>query len=769
MLKKSFVFVILIVCILTLATIWVIKDQGVSSNRWASFDLANVSFDDQGIPTITADSWERLIQAQGYVVASERMWQMDLLRRYSSGRLSEWFGSKTINVDIKHVKENWAGVADKAASMLPEIERRFCELYALGVNQFIAQHKSSWGIEYSLMRVEPESWQCSDSILVTMYMAEFLTSTADYEARQSVWRDHLSIEWQNFFFPKHHPWSRPMFGSPNRPFAPMPPRWQYLSNEPLGDEDDQASQGFKHTYYIGSNSWAWSNGNQAFLAGDPHLRRSVPQIWYANRLRVSEDEWVVGASLAGVPGIVIGRNPNISWSFTNLGEDVDDYLRETLNEDQSEYVAYSAAGKQYWQPLVKKRYEIKVKNEEPRIVEAWFSHRGPVSKRAYLDQDSYYSRQWTALRPKLLSLPTLRLNQAKNWKEFNAAMDHMKVPAQAVVFSDAEGQIGFRSSGVGIKRQSSGGVPQEALEGEWLGFELDKTRKRLLLRKKSLLKKPNQIVSANAQIWRDTKGTNRWASDDRRSRIMEYLSENKTHTLDSISKLQFDTKSRYHQTMLRWLVKHSKLKGAEFDQLKKRWSEWNGFAVSNKKVFTEALFVDDLISNMLISRVRRHFLQRLNQNEVPKYEHTLRRSWMLKLFTYRYAAASFGLDRSQIADYVLNKVVANIKPLPLYDQQNHWSVQHPFVKSVPLLGRIFRVDEPAQPGYRHLVLAEKSEFGPSLRMVWDMKDLKKGIWAFPTGQSGHVKSRNYRNLQKQWHSHKFWPVFNDNLSWLSAK
>ncbi len=766
--RRVFVLAVLVICFFTIMTVWVVKEQGISASYWEHFDLAEVTFDQHGIPTIAAESWEKLIEAQGFVVASERMWQMDLLRRYSSGRLSEWFGAKTLEVDTKHVMEDWASVADRAVSMLPGVERKFCEVYAVGVNRFISEYKGSWGVEYSLMGVEPEKWSCADSILVMMYMAEFLTSSADYEARQSVWRERLSIEWQNFFFPKHHPWSKPMFGSRNRPAAPLPPRWQYLSDVPIDDVLEGAFMQFKHTYFPGSNGWAWSDGKTSFLAGDPHLNRSVPQIWYANRLRVGTDDWVVGASLAGIPGVVIGRNPQIAWTFTNLGEDVDDYLLETVNEDQTEYVAYSDLGKQYWQPIVKKKFEIKVKDEPSKLVEAWFTHRGPMSKRKYLPNENYYSRQWVALNPKLLALPSIRLNRSTNWKEFNEALDHMKVPAQAIVFADTKGQIGFRCSGVGVKRQVSGATPQDALVGEWQGFEDDSRRKRLLFSKKSLAKRSNQIVAANAQIWRDFKGTHRWAPDDRRSRIMAYLSSRRSHDFNSVSELQLDTNSRYHRMMLRWVATKAQSDQGEISAIKTRWLNWDGVATTDEQTFTEAVFVDDLITNLLVARVRNHFLGNVSSELIPEYEHTMRRSWMVKLFSNRYAIKAFGLSASALADYVLSKVASASKSLVPYKQENQWVAQHPFVQSVPVLGKLFRVDAPSQPGFRHLVLAERSRFGPSLRMVWDMQNAQAGRWSFPTGQSGHIRSRHYRDLQPKWHSHQYLPAFGDVGVWKEA-
>jgi len=119
------------------------KQQVVPSSHWKTFKTAKVVFDQKGIPTLTANHWHNLIEAQGYVVASERMWQMDLMRRKASGRLAEWFGSKALAIDSRRRVEDWPGVLESASTSLPEDERLVCDAYAKGVNRFMGTLKNS--------------------------------------------------------------------------------------------------------------------------------------------------------------------------------------------------------------------------------------------------------------------------------------------------------------------------------------------------------------------------------------------------------------------------------------------------------------------------------------------------------------------------------------------------------------------------------------------------------------------------------------------------
>src|SRR5690606_15649309 len=119
---------------------------------------------------------EALIQSQGFVVASDRLWQMDLMRRSASGHLAEWFGGNpaVVQWDEKRRLEDWEGVAREAARALPADERRFCELYARGVNRFIKQSARRWSAEYMLLGERPREWLCEDSLLILLSMVEDL-------------------------------------------------------------------------------------------------------------------------------------------------------------------------------------------------------------------------------------------------------------------------------------------------------------------------------------------------------------------------------------------------------------------------------------------------------------------------------------------------------------------------------------------------------------------------------------------------------------------
>src|SRR5262249_47305798 len=161
---------------------------------------------------------------------------------------------------------------------------------------------------------------------------------------------------------------------------------------------------------------------------DPHLGNGVPDIWYALRLKVAADDWAVGVTVPGLPGVVLGMNPAVAWAFTNTGEGVDDYLKETLSGDGAQYLRRPGE----WAKVDHKPFAIKVRGEAaPRTIVASFTERGPLAPRPHLGSDQY-ARQWLPLKPGMLRLPTGRIMRAKSLAELDAAFDAMAAPAQNV-------------------------------------------------------------------------------------------------------------------------------------------------------------------------------------------------------------------------------------------------------------------------------------------------------------------------------------------------
>lgn len=749
---------LLVMCILMIGVAgyagWVLRSQGNAHDYWKRGAGDGVSFDEFGVPTIRAAGWTELVRLQGHVVASERLWQMDLIRRKAAGRLSEWFGKPAFEHDEGNQKEDRINIAKTAADLLPVDERKTCDEYARGVNDFITASPGRWGIEYKLLGVEPEPWQCADSMLVLIEMAELLTQAAPDEARSEVWRRNLSKGWDDFLFTLNHPWNKPLFGESDVAHAPFPPEHEYLPAAPL-DPEKHASVNFTDPDIVGSNNWAWSGSSGKFLANDPHLGQSVPQIWYALRLLSDKDHWLAGVALPGLPGVVIGRNAHVAWSFTNTGEDVDDFLEEKLSADGQSYLAKVDKNGEVWAPVIHKTFEIKVKDEaNPRVIEGLFTHRGPLSTRKYLGTKKLYARQWLVLRPEVLRLPVEMLFRAKTLDEHSDAIANMRLPAQNVVSMDREGNIRYRTSGTGVERTQSGRRPIDAISGEWRGLQPAAKRPELTIPFSA--ENPGMLATANERIWIDQYGHN-WFSDDRKDRIMSVLAESPAHTVETMQKLHLDTTGRFRKLLIAWVVARVDQQQAVRDRIPARWRNWDGSSATDPLTFAESELIEKEMTRVFISRVAETFSSEVDKKE--DYFWFMRRAWLLTVLLEPEDKGTriFGVDDKELAAYLVT-YLAEQDVVP-HHISNKWTAQHPFVANVPLIGKIFAVSEIEQYGAGDLVAAEKPTFGPSMRMVWDLGKPENSTWVFPVGQSGHVWSTHYRGFRSLWMKHGVTRVF----------
>ncbi len=711
-----------------------------------------IKWDQHGIPTIQAPNWLALVKAQGYVIANQRLWQMDLMRRSASGHLSEWFGEVSVNHDIIHRQEDWQRIAKQAYQKMPANQRQYLDAYTQGVNQFIQNSSNHWGIEYKLLNTKPKPWHGWDSILIFMELVSQLSKLADTELKQTIWHQTLPKTWAQFLLTNDHPWNQPLFGT-NPNSLLLPPKKDWLPAQPLDKLPNIKTAPTQ--FYPGSNSWAWSNPQAHFLANDPHLGYNVPSLWFGLRLYISPRQWVVGVTVPGIPGIILGMNAHIAWALTNIEEDIDDYLLETISEDGEFYLARKdKQGHPVWKPIQIRQQIIKVKDQDPIKITAKFTHRGPLKSIKWQGQQQYISRQWLGFHPELLQLPTIPINQAKDWQSFNQAVDQMRLPHQNVLMMDKAGNFGYRASGVSVLRQVSGRQLQPALQGEWLGLAPVSQRHR---RYYPVKKQAQSLATANERIWVE-QWEHSWGSDERKQRLRSYLNQISNANMKQMQQLQRDTHSRYYQIVLQWLSQHSTINNPKQQQRLQRWQHWNGKAVDDPTTFTEAVTISNKLYQTLIAKVTQHFFDA--NNPPPPYYWRLKNAWMLMVLQEPQGVSAFGINAEQLANLLINEI--DQQALTPYSENNRRQSQHPLT-AIPVIGRWFRVKNSPQQGYLGLVRTELPKQGATTRLIWDLKRPENSRWSLTIGQSGHMLSKHYQDLDPLWQQGQYWPVFDKNF------
>ena len=750
-------------------------------------DLVVISFDESDIPHIKANSPADALFALGYLHATERSWQMEMNRRIGSGRLSEILGKDTVPIDrfirtlgIKHA-------AERQYDRYPAATKHLLQSYADGVNTGNAHLGWALPIEYFLTGSRPGHWSPTDSIAWMLMMAydlggnwhkelqrlelsQFLTTKQVWEViplhNQNETLSHLDFAKLyrdlNVFNPKTGPAEGK---SKNLPATEL------ALHELPGGKDG-----------IGSNNWALSGkltaSGKPLLANDPHLGLSAPAIWYFAHLDAPGMN-VIGGTLPGIPGVVLGRTDQYAWSFTNTGPDVQDLFIEQI--DPKNPAMYRGPDG----PLsFKVRQEIiHIKGSTPLTFIVKETRHGPVISDAYarakrtIDTDHYaLALRWTALDIENQSVVgLLALNQANNLDSFKKSLHKNYAPMQNVVMADIEGNIAYQAAGVAPKRTIQQGLYGVApaigweKQYDWSGYVPYDHLPASSNPEQGWLATANQKIIASND---PNPLTGDWDLPTRYDRIVELIKSKSRHNLESMKAMQADTLS-LGATPLLELFKTSSPShplGAQALQISQ------GFNGDMKADSAAAL-----IFNAWADQLTRHLFSRLSY-----------------LFTENYGARHFRLPlitqvqnpNSPWCDDPKTTIVESCQDASnkAFDQAldylsseygkdpSKWSwgmahtalSEHRPLTKVPFLGSLFNLRTPfAGDSFsinvgRLQLLRSSNPYetlqAASLRTIYDLSDLEKSVFIYQTGQSGWVQSKLYRNMNPLWAKNEYLPL-----------
>ena len=408
-----------------------------------------VRFDEYLIPHITAQNDADLHYAQGYVTALHRLWQMDFHTYVALGRLSEIFGTQTLEFDRSKCRKGNRYAAQNAKKQIEKdpTTRAMVQSYVDGVNAYIASLSyKDLPLEYKLLNYKPEPWTTL-KVAATMVLMSDDLSGSDYTLIHTKAYHCLGKEKFDFLFPdytrncdpiipKNTPWDFEPLACKVAPWAiPQP-----ITSIKQPSRPKRAS---------GSNNWAVHGkrtlSGAPILANDPHLLMHLPSIWYGVGLK-SPTVQVFGASIPGIPEVIIGFNESIAWGVTNASWDVKDWYKiDFEDETQREY--------HYDNRLLKTQFvteEIKVKGQESISETVVYTHLGPVVYEAIFQgetQPSGLGVKWAGHHPGKELLTLYHVNRAKNFKEFEAAMAHYDVPSHNFAFASTQNNIAMYIAG----------------------------------------------------------------------------------------------------------------------------------------------------------------------------------------------------------------------------------------------------------------------------------------------------------------------------------
>lgn len=748
-----------------------------STRRSGEIELAGlkapveISRDEHGVPTLRAENRDDLFFAQGFVTAQDRLWQMEFQRRVGRGTLSEVLGSRFVETDRFLRTIGFRKAAARAwEDASPEI-RAELSAYVRGANAFLRSSRAR-PLEFRLLRFEPGPFDEIDALTWPKLMAWDLGSRGgglldEIERSRLISRlgnrraeEFLTPGGTDFPILADEEWrgSLPAKSGQASRGADAGDLAAVALLSPLGALSRELGL---NSEAVGSNSWVLAGSRtttgRPLLANDPHLAFRVPAVWYLVDLRAPGFH-AVGASLPGVPGIIIGRNDRIAWGLTNLGPDVQDLYVEKL--DPADPSFYEFRGRR--QAFSKRREVLRVRGGPDVVFEARESVHGPVISDVVRGAESVgraVALRWTAIDPALpdrTSRTFYDLMQARSWKDFLEGVSHFVAPAQNFVYADVEGHIGYTASGVIPVRPSASGLLPVSGQGddEWTGFIPFNRLPRLYDPPRGYIVTANNAVTSEAypySLCRD------WPEPFRARRITDRLLEKPRLSPSDVAAIQQDRISYQAREVLP-LLRNTAPRDAVSADILRRLKDWN-FAMdpdSAPAAMYAAWYAE--LSRLGARRLggiegstRTRFLVRVLSDPALS-------SWCDDPATPAVeTCAAFQTESLARAAALLRRRLGPRPSLWKWEKLHTARFPHAVFDRVPLLRRLFSLSCPAggdastvnAGAYQRDGTFDMKE-GPSYRQVIDFSRLEESLFVQTTGQSGNVFRSGYRDILPLW-------------------
>jgi len=723
--------------------------------------------DRYGIPHIFAASLADASFALGYVHAQDRLWQMEMSRRIASGRLAEIVGAGALETD-RFLRT--LGVRRSAEANLRTLDaetRQLLDAYAAGVNAFLAS-EPVLPPEFWLTGARPEPWTPADSVAWTKMMAWDLGGN---------WRDELLRMRLAKTLPlaRIHQLLPPYPGEQVPVIADLKELYSSMEREAV-----RLAQFVPDNEGLGSNNWVVSGSRTAsgkpLLANDPHLGLTAPPVWYFAQLSAPGVN-VIGSTLPGVPGVILGRNERIAWGFTNTGPDVQDLYIEKLD----------AAGG-YLAPEGARAFQvidetIKIKGAESEKLHIRVSRHGPVISDVLRAAQSEAPRghviafAWTALAEDDRTMQaSLKFARAREWDGFLAAARDFQSPQQNIVYADIEGNIGFVAAGRVPVRKPANDLKGMAPAPGWLAkYDWDGYLPFEQL-PRSFNPASGALVTANHRITPPGYAhfiSSNWDPPYRADRIQQLLDAAPKHTSQSFARIQADVASLAMRELLPKLLATRPRSEAARNALA-LLAKWDGAMAADRaepliawawwRELTRAIYADELGDAFRPNWLARAVFMGNVLSGDPAHAR-----WCDDVRTPATETCEEQLALS------LDAALADLGKRYGSDQSRwRWGEAHlarhehrPFGRQ-PLLARLFDITVPS-PGDAYTVNVGRNimsndaepfanRHAASLRAIYDLADLEKSLYIHSGGQSGNILSDHYEAFAEAWAKNEYIPM-----------
>jgi len=744
-------------------------------------ETVEVVRDREGVPHIFAKTGNDLYMALGFVHAQDRLWQMEMQRRTGQGRLSEVFGERTFGADVFLRTLDLYGHAERSLSTLPAEATKALEAYARGVNAFLTRPlgllEPRLPPEFILLRHQPEPWRPADSIVIVKLMALSLSMNINQEIqRLTLAAQGLTSAEIEDLMPLD-----PTDAPPPLPeIADLYPVKRTSGAMRRADVSDRLGRVVEEVIGTGaSNNWvvsgARTRSGKPLLANDPHLRLEAPAVWYLAHLALElpggSTANAAGASLSGVPLIVLGRGDNVAWGFTNTGPDVEDIFIEKVNPDNPrQYLTPEG-----WLPFSVEEMTISVKDAGVRKVERRRTRHGPVLPGFYRNLEGLLAAnhvaalRWTALSDDDTTIAAGLFDPAmKSVADYMERMRLFVVPMQSMVVADSSGRIGMIAPGrVPVRdpaNKVAGRAPVPGWDAtyDWKGY----------LKFDNLPREDNPNVgavgTANARMVDPDYPhllTYDWEPAFRQQRIKQLVFDVDKHDMASMRAAQTDVLSLAIVKLQPLMIAAAQAGGSVEHGVLDQLTVW------------DATMRADRPEPLIFTAWMREAVRAIYGDDLgPSFDRYFgyRAVALIRLLEGRATSRDWCDDRTTperescgaVLASALNQALDGLQARYGRDRSKwRWGDAHAaFSEHRPFglvggLAPYFNVEVPSGGG-NYTLNRGQADFGAeqpfanrhaaSFRAIYDLADLDRSLYIHTTGQSGNFLSPFYRSFAQRW-------------------
>ena len=775
--------------LLVLPIIIVAQDQRISI---AGLEKpVEILVDEWGIPHIYAETESDLFFAQGFYAAQDRLFQFEIWRRQATGTVAEILGERELKRDMGTRLFKFRGNIEREMNHYHPNGVNIITSFVKGVNAYIERTEQNPDLlpaEFGLLGIKPQKW--TPEIVISRHQGLLGNISQELNtARAVALLGSKKVKELSYFHPGdpdlemdpsidqellfkdilgiYNAFRRPIQFQPedliSSVYNPNEKEFEYLAQL---DYQQQLESEKSQLWDIGSNNWVingkLTQSGYPIMANDPHRSQSVPSLRYMAHL-VGPGWNVIGGGEPEIPGISIGHNEFGAWGLTVFRTDAEDlYVYRTNPENANQYW-YNGA----WENMriIKEKIKVKGKKDEV-VVNLKYTRHGPVVFEDKTKNAAFAIRcGWMEIggSPYLASL---RMNQAKNWEEFQQACNYSNIPGENMIWADKMGNIGWQAVGIApIRRNWSGLIPVPG-DGsyEWEGYLPIIAKPSVLNPEEGYFATANENVVPDNYLYMDAIGFS-WSDPYRGDRVREFLSSGRKHSLMDMAELQTD----YLSLPARQLVPLLKNLKSEHE-------------ISNKAIEHLLTWNYHLEVNSIAAGIYNKWEQRLRSNLsellIPAKAGSYLNLQLYKIINWLILPdGKFGSDPLKSRDKLLVKSLdeaVNELSLQLGNDLSKWQygqlnykhiyVKHPLSNAVNSEWRKKLDVGPAIRGGNSFTVNNTSgndnqTHGASFRMIVDTKDWDHCLGTNSPGQSGDPKDKHYRNLFETWSKDRYFPVF----------